>query len=146
MAQFARPDADLFVEAGYTDHLGGTTNLFQTLDEVTPSDTDYVESPDVPTADAYVCSLGAVTDPALSTGHIVRYRYSKSAAGGDAINLDVELRQGYVNEGTPGTLIASWSHVGITDTVTQADQTLTGPQADAITDYSDLALRFVANP
>ena len=146
MAQFARPSGDLFIETGYTDEGGAATDLYLSVDEVSANDSDYIESPDVPTADAVVLSLGAITDPAVGTGHIVRYRYAKSAAGGDTINLDVELRQGYVNEGTPGTLIASWSHTDISDTLTTASQTLTGPQADAITNYAALSLRIVANP
>jgi len=38
--------------------------------------------------------------------------------------------------------VASWSHTGISNAWTTQDQTLTTTQADAITDYSDLRLRF----
>ncbi len=42
-----------------------------------------------------------------------------------------------------GKLIARWQHTSIGSTWTQQDQTLTAPQADSITDYSDLRLRFI---
>jgi len=57
----------------------------------------------------------------------------------------VQLRQGYVNEGTPGTLIAEWTHTNIPSAWTGQAQTLSGGQADAITDYANLFLRFVSN-
>jgi hypothetical protein len=50
-----------------------------------------------------------------------------------------------VNEGTPGTQIAQWTHTAIAETITAAAQTLSGAEADAITDYTDLYLRFVGN-
>lgn len=143
-AQFGRPSADTFIGT-WTDDGGGTTNIYTTIDETSASDVDYIESVQAPSSTPYVTALTTLEDPVSSTGHIVRVRYGKDAAGGSQINLDVELRQGYVNEGTPGTLIASWSYTDISDTLTTASETLTGPQADSITDYSDLALRFVAN-
>jgi hypothetical protein len=73
-------------------------------------------------------------------------RRAKDAAGGDTITLTVELRQGYVNEGAPGTLIATvMNAVTIDETWTTTTYNLSAGEADAITNYADLFLRFVAN-
>jgi hypothetical protein len=42
-------------------------------------------------------------------------------------------------------LIAQWVHTDVGVLPQSVVQTLSGPQADSITDYSDLYLRFVAN-
>ena len=138
MAQFARPDSDLVNE-------WATSPAWSTMDEVSFSDADFAASNIAPTSDVLAVRLSDVEDPVSSTGHIVRYRYKKDAAGGSQINLTVELRQGYTNEGSQGTLIATWSHTNISDTVTAAAQTLSAGEADSITDYTALVLRFVAN-
>lgn len=99
---------------------------------------------DAPTNDVYVCRLSDLEDPVASSGHIIRYRYRKNTTGGAQVDLTVQLRQGYVSEGTPGTLIEEWVHTNI-DAITTAEQTLGGTEADTITDYTALFLRFVAN-
>jgi hypothetical protein len=144
MAQFARPSADTSI-GGYTDQAGGTTNIYGTIDETVASDADYIKSALAPSNAPYVTKLSNIEDPVSSTGHVVRYRYAKNAAGGAAINLTVQLRQGYTNEGSPGTLIKEWTHADISETATTQAQTLSGAEADAITDYTALYLRFVAN-
>lgn len=144
MAQYGRPSADTSI-GGYTDQLGGTTNIFQKIDEAVADDADYVRSALAPSSAPYVTKFTAVEDPQSSSGHIVRYRYAKDAAGGATINLTVQLRQGYTNEGSPGTLIKEWTHSNIGESWTLAEQTLSSGEADSITDYSDLFLRFVAN-
>lgn len=53
------------------------------------------------------------------------------------INLTVRLMQGT-------TQIASWTHTGIGTGFTLATQTLSTTEADSITDYTDLRLRFTA--
>ncbi len=77
-----------------------------------------------------------MSDPLVSQGHTISYRYKKNAPGGDQIDLTVRLVQGT-------TVIASWTHTNI-DALTQVTQILTGAQADSITDYTDLRLRFEA--
>jgi hypothetical protein len=54
------------------------------------------------------------------------------------MNLTIRLLQG-------ATLIAEWTHNDIPFHWTEVEQTLTTMQADAITDYSDLRLKFIAN-
>ena len=146
MAQFARPDADTYNGDGWTEDDGDTTNMFQEIDETSPSDTDFVRSPVTPTNDAVVFRLSDVTDPVSSSGHIVRIRYSADQDGQEAIDFVFELRQGYTNEGSQGTLINSKTVSDITSTtwVTDVD-TLSGAEADAITNYADLFIRIVCN-
>jgi hypothetical protein len=136
MAQFARPDGDTSVGA-WTTNAGGSSSLFATLDETSPSDADFVRSELSPSASAYECSLSNIEDPQSSAGHVVRYRYAKDAAGGQSVDLTVQLRQGT-------TVIASATHTNISETVAAGSITLSGAEADAITDYTDLRLRFIA--
>ncbi len=146
MAQFARPDADTYNADGWTEDDGTGSPIFDQIDEVSFDDADYIRSPLTPTSDVYVCHLSNVIDPVSSVNHIVRYRYGKDAAGGDQIDLTIQLRQGYVNEGSPGTLIATVATLtNIASGFTAGSYTLSGAEADAITNYSDLFLRFLAN-
>lgn len=144
MAQFGRPSADTLRDNWEEDD-GTTTAIYDQIDETPSDDADYIRTVLVPTNDVYVTKLSALTDPLQSTGHILRYRYKKDAAAGAQINLTVELRQGYVNEGSKGTLITSATHNNISDTITAGSITLSGGEADSITDYTDLYVRFVGN-
>ena len=135
LVQVARPTADV-TDGTWTDQAGGVS-LFAAIDEVTASDADYIQSAIATlTADVSEISLGTITDPAVSTGHIIRYRYGKDAVAGDVVNLTVSLRQGTATE------IAAWTHTDIGVGPITVAQTLTALQADAVTDYSALRLRF----
>src|SRR4051812_47483517 len=117
MAQFGRPSADTLRDNWEEDD-GTTVNIFDQIDETPFDDADYIRTVLVPTSDVYVTKLTAVTDPLQSTGHILRWRHKKDAAAGAQINLVVELRQGYTNEGAQGTLITSKTDNNISDTIT----------------------------
>ena len=145
MAQFARPSADTTVD-NWLENDDTTDALYTRIDEVSFDDADYIKTQLTPTSDVYVCKLSSVTDPVSSVNHTVRYRYGKDVAGGDQIDLTVQLRQGYINEGSPGTLIATiGTHTNIADGFTAGSYTLSAGEADAITNYADLYLRFLAN-
>lgn len=144
MAQFARPSADTHL-GNYEDELGGVTGIYQSIDEVTPNDTDYITSEFDPSSSPYVTKLTAVTDPNVHTGHTVRYRARKNPSTGAQIDLVVELREGYVSEASQGTLIASDTQLNLPSSFTTYSFTLSGVEAGNITDYTDLFLRFVAN-
>lgn len=144
MAQFGRPSTDTTREAWEEDD-GTTTNIFDQIDEAVADDNDYIRSALAPTNDVYATKLTTLEDPVSSSGHIVRYRYRKDAAAGAAIEVTVQLRQGYVSEVSLGTLIAAQTHSAIAETITAGSFTLTGGEADAITNYNDLFLRFIAN-
>jgi hypothetical protein len=135
-ATTAHPAADV-TDGGWTDQTGGP-NLAAALDELIADDADYITSSASPgSPDIAEVQLGSLGDPNSSTGHIVRYRYGKDSAAGDTLNLTVRLRQGT-------TTIASWTHTDVPAGWTDAVQTLSGAEADAITDYSDLRIRFEA--
>ena len=145
MAQYGRPSTDT-VNDGYTDQGGGGATIYTTIDETSPSDADYIRSVLTPTSDVYTTKFTSVEDPISSTGHVVRVRMAKSAAGGEQIDVVVQLRQGYVNEGSPGTLIATVANLtNISETWTTTTYNLSGGEADAITNYADLFLRIVSN-
>lgn len=144
MAQYGRPSADTNNPGSYTDQGGGSVDIYTTIDEVTPSDADYIRSPVAPSSAVYVTKLSTLEDPQSSSGHSMRTRYAKDAAGGATINLTAQLRQGYVDEGTPGTLIKERVFNDISESFTTDDYTLSGAEADAITDYTDLYIRCVS--
>ncbi len=131
------PYADVSNAGSWTTDSGGTTSLYAAIDENVLSDTDFIQSPVGPSTSVYETALEQIADPSSSSGHIVHYRYKKSLAA-DAIDLTVGLYQ-------DTTLIASWTHNDISASFVTADQTLSGGQADAITNYATLRLRFTAN-
>jgi len=147
MAQFGRPSADTNNDGAWVDEAAGSVNLWDGIDEVTAEDTLFIESVSAPSAAPYVAALQDIVleDPVSSSGHIVRYRYQKNASGGATIGLTVELRQGYVSEASQGTLIASSVEADIGNGFVSDSFTLAGGEADAITDYTDLYIRIVAN-
>lgn len=137
MAQFGRPSADT-VNTAWTDQAGGTTTIYTTVDEVVASDTDYIKSATPPAANEFETLLTSVTDPVSSTGHIMRWRRRKQPASGSAqINLTVRLLQG-------ATQITSQADNNLPGTFTDTSYTLSAGEADAITNYADLRLEFVA--
>lgn len=145
MPQFARPDADAAI-GNFQDQGGGITSIFQSIDEVSPSDADYIRSPVSPINEPYTCRLSDVVDPVSSSGHIIRMRTATDLNAQEVLDFTQQLRQGFVSEGTPGTLIASQSRTGVSSTTfTTSSYTLSGAEADAITDYTALFLRFVVN-
>jgi hypothetical protein len=145
LAQFGRPSTDTYNADGYTDQAAGSTNIYTTIDEASQNDSDYIQTVLGPTNDVYVTKLTTLEDPVSSSGHIVRVRHQKSTTGGATVNLTAQLRQGYTNEGSPGTLIATAMSAVAVDTVTTTAYTLSAGEADAITDYTNLYLRFLYN-
>lgn len=113
------------------------TDFYAQIDEGVADDADAIVS-GLDGSDTYEVRLESIADPVSSTGHIVRYRYGKRPEDADqVVDLTVSLRQG------DSTEIASWSHNNVSTTIALAQQTLSGAEADSITDYSDLRLRFV---
>ena len=82
------------------------------------------------------CNINSLTDPAASTGHIIRSRVRKSASAGKQIDDEIELWQGT-------TLIAEHTLADISDTWTTHTYTLTAEEADAITDYTALGIQNI---
>lgn len=137
MPQFARPSADT-VRTAWTDQAGGTTNIFSTIDESSANDTDYIKTASPPGVNEFETLLTSVTDPVSSLGHIMRWRRRKQpASGSNDVNLTVRLLQGV-------TQITSQADNVIPGSFTDTSYTLSGAEADAITNYADLRLEFVA--
>ncbi len=119
------------------DNLVGTWHDTPLWSKINDDDGDFMESGSSPiVVDVCEVQLGPLNDPLSSSAHIVRYKYAKNAGSGDRIDLVVRLMQN-------GVQIAAWSHADI-DAITDAEHTLTGTEADSITDYGDLQLRFEA--
>jgi hypothetical protein len=110
------------------------SSYFSAIDEVAQDDTEYVFGN--ATTNALEVALNSVTDPTGNTGHIVHYavRSFNGAAGGETGK--VELFQGT-------TLIATSGSISLNRTTfTAGSFTLSGAEADSITNYADLRLRF----
>lgn len=126
---FARPIQDITL-GSWKDEADGTTDIFNSIDESSPSGTDYIYG-----SDTYETLLTSYSDPTASDYHAVRYVYYKTGDVSATVNLTVRLMQGAVE-------IASWTHNDIPVTETEAEQYLSAAEADSITDYTDLRLRF----
>lgn len=131
-----QPDSTIINGGTWTTQAIGL-DLHTAIDETPANDADFIQGPVTLLAATDTCEvgLGNVTDPAVSTGHVVSYRYEKSAANEQVVDLIVRLVQGT-------TVIATWTHLAIANGWTTASQTLTGLEANAINDYTDLRLRF----
>lgn len=146
MAQFLRPIQDSIREVASARTADGTsgitTNLWNVLDELVPSDTDFVYggASSVVGNTVYQALLSTGTNPLTTSNHILRYRLGKgtstriNAADGAAVSATISLRQG-------GVVIA-------TDTAktlglwTTYEFLLTNAQASAITNYGDLRVQI----
>ena len=137
MARIARAVSDIRVTdiLGYN---GGWTTQWQMLANHPLDYSSYAQTTDTPTALKYSESkLAAIADPGTSSKHYIRYALSRSNVA-STIDGTVELRQGT-------TLIATRTIVGLAATAAVPKYRcieLTGAETDAITDYSDLRLRF----
>jgi len=137
MAQFARPSADT-VNTAWVEDDGTSVNMFQEIDETAFDDADYIKTAAPPGANEYETLLTTVTDPVSSANHVMRWRRRKQPASGSAdINLTVRLMVGAVQ-------ITSQADNTLPTSFTSTSYTLSGAEADAITNYADLRLEFVA--
>lgn len=134
MAQFLRPISDITVT-----QFNGT---FADIDEVSFSDTDFIWSNDN-TVGQYECALTStgILDPITGSDHVISYRLHEidggvlGDGGGTAVSVVLSLYQG-------GTLIGSDTSRTVTGAWVGYTFTLSSVQADAITDYTALRLRF----
>ncbi len=103
-----------------------------------------------PVGEAYVARLGALVDPGVDTGHVLRLGAIHFPKESRSLDLTVELRQGYVDESNQGMLIQSQTFQSIAaeasdDQKELIEMQITTSNAALITDYSDLAVRVVAD-
>lgn len=135
MAQFARPSADVSV-GSWTNQADAATNLWQSLDEVDASETDFVQASLTANSD-YEFRLSTQQAGIIKRGYALRYRGRKNQAAGNTRGIIVELRQG-------ATVIASNTHADLTVVWLDGIITLTVAQANQITNYADLRVRLRA--
>lgn len=130
MAQYGRPISDI------STGNWATTPLWSDLDD--NLDADYITSGKNPAADTFENALtSTLSDPSSSSGHIVRARLYCSKANNGTATV-------YVYQGT--TLIATYAIPGnLATAFTTYSYTLTGIEADNITDYTVLRIRVVVN-
>ncbi len=129
MAQFGYPTSDI-TRGAWTDQGGGATH-WGNLDEVSYSDTDFIQ---LNNQTANVCEVGlnTLSDPNVNTGHIVHLRVRKTGSG--TISLTVALIENTTSRASRSvTLTTSFADVSFA---------LTGTEADTITDYTNLRIRF----
>jgi hypothetical protein len=132
-AQFARPASDVDNTGLYT-----TAPLWDKLDEASPDDdsTEIVSANNPSEADGtgFEVGLSSLSDPQSSTGHVFRWRAQKQG-GGRTVDVSCRLYQG----ATPVTPARTLTNVGTA--YTTDTYTLSGAEADAISDYADLRAR-----
>jgi hypothetical protein len=115
---------------------GGTGSLASAIDEDPFDDGDFITSPPNPSSSVVEVKFATVTDPGVSDGHRFDYRVRVLNAG--SYSVTAALFQG-------GTQIATETRTtGLTSSFQTFTLTLSGGEADAITDYADLRLRVTA--
>jgi len=125
--QIARPISDLS-NTGWVPSSGA--DLYPMVGETVRDDGTYIAA----TAVGALCELDLadLADPAVSTGHLPTLVLSAPGGGG----ITIRLRQGT-------TTIAEWTyHPGTSPA--EYTPTLSGAEADSITDYTSLRLQFEA--
>jgi hypothetical protein len=125
MAQYGRPISDVAVNS-WTP-----TPLYEEINEVTPSDTDYITSPSGSPNYCEVALTNTLSDPLSSTGHILRVRARRESGGATGT--------AYLYDGS--TQICSLT-LTLGAGFTTVSHTLTSGEADSIGDYTDLRIRF----
>ena len=132
-AQYARPSGTVS-SGNWTP--SGAGSLHAAMDEVTTNnDTDYANLAD-DGAGTMEVNLSAVTDPAVGSGHIMRFRAKAAGSKNPAETVTWTLYQGTTQiANRPNNTIPRGSYQTVT-------YTLSAAQADLITDYSNLRFRF----
>ena len=107
--QFARPDSTI-VAGGWTVGDGVSASLWEAIDETSPDDaTTHDRTSFQGSGETMELGLSNVTDPAVSTGHIVRARFERSGPAGGV--HDICLFQGGTQIACLGSTAdpASWA-------------------------------------
>jgi hypothetical protein len=131
MAQYARPDGDTD-----TSIYWGSGPYWPNIDEVTPNDSDLCRCGGNGSGTIEV-SLSELADPLSSTGHTFRFRaWQQDHANQRTLAV-------YLVQGT--TVKATYAAFNLVKgTATAYELTLSAAEADSISDYNDLRLRFTS--
>jgi len=130
--QIARPTSDIS-DGNWLNELGNNTNLFASLDEVTPLDDDYIISPLNPSSEPVTIGMDSALQTPLAGQQYAMYRIGKDNPSA-RIDITVELLQG-------ASVVQTWTYTDVAYGFTNISELITG----TITDYSQLRLRFTAN-
>lgn len=147
MSETLLPVSDTLNPGSWVTELGGSSNLFDSIDS-DPTGATYIVSPVNPSSAVYVCKLDAPTGtPGTGTWFLQAYIKKLPNVGATQVDLTVELREAYVNEGSQGTLIATISETDAGESVVflPVSHTLSAGEVATVTDASDLYLRIVAD-
>jgi len=118
---------------GWTDQDDGVIDIFESIDEDTPNDSDFVKSSNDPSADVYRYALDTPGAPVFP--FIIDYRHAK--AGTAPLQFTIRLMQGT-------TMIAQASGLQ-SETITTNRLMLTEAEFNSITDFSDLFIELEAD-
>lgn len=137
-SQTLRPATDEVVDAGYTavPPVGSGVPLASRIADPIRDDSTLIRTPNGPTGAVYECRLVAGLDPLSSTGHQIPVVLS-TGGGATSSSCVVSLRQGTDTE------ITAQAFTDIPDTPTLYTLTVPPEDADTITNYQDLRIRFV---
>jgi len=84
-------------------------------------------------------NIGSLTDPAVGTGHIIKFRAQATGSGGGAEKIQLRLYEGATLRSTSAKItITRASFNAYTDTLTEIE-------ADTITNYTDLRIEIEAD-
>jgi hypothetical protein len=151
----ARPTSDILRSPtgtgpdAWRNHANGDTNLYADIDEVVYDGSDYVYAASPPSGGAvYVAKFGTLPTPPRSDGHklhiVAAFDPAALCTACDG-TMDVEIRDGYTNESSLGTLVLTETF----DESSWGSSTIQAFEFDwdgSGVDYSNLYLRCVASP
>ena len=119
--QLLAPNADT-AAGGWTDAGSGGTNLFASIDESSPSDVDYIQSPALAAGGAsatYVGTFATGVNPLGRASHVFHYRYKALNAG---VTIKARLKSG-------ATLVKEVVHASASTGLTTVNQALSTTEA-----------------
>lgn len=135
LPRYYHPVADL--TQNWKTQGGASTDLFSTLDEAEPDDTDYVRSPIVSRLTTSQQSFALPSIPVPPSGYQQSLSYRIALDGNVAQRLTVRLLQGT-------TTIATWTETVSSPEPYTVRRVLNEEQIASITDYQTLRLEFEA--
>jgi hypothetical protein len=129
------PSSDISV-GGYLNELGSTP-LYTSIDEVSPSTTDYVISPVDPSDQRFTVKFGSLGDPSTGTEHYIFFQYWNTDGVGQ-IDMTVYLKQG-------ASYLGSFIVTDIPWVATIGTYAIPSTIVDTISDYTDLRAEISFN-
>lgn len=136
--QCIRPTADNQLD-GWRDQSGGTTDIYQSIDDDPRDDSDYIKSPDIPSNAEYLWQLGTFSSPPAMP-FTVDYAYrSVEDVGDPTMSLVVTLYEG-------ASPIKANTHSNIAPGAVVHDRIeLSQAEFDSIGDFGNLFIGYKAN-